>query len=943
MPANMHIPVEGERINGPAAGLEVGMKYHIIKTILALVLLAGALPLSAQMIAEIIGPVETEFGTYIPQPSQILPAAESYSVAPDLSNVVNAGDFSFDAAERGLLARNHFFVTPKRSGDHSGYKEMYDLYNEAREQNIPIFVTTDALLHSFHLIFDHMLMEIEEAHFYGDLDRLLSGLLEIVQYQLYPAVNEDSTRAAIHQAMDYLIVAKCMLDSTFDPKINGGSYIPECSLIRSHSGPADSPIFHYEEDYTQYIVRGHYTRSDSLARYFRAMMWLGRMTFAADPDPLFAPLNHRATLSALLLLQAMERLTINGEPALTVWERIYAPTVFFVGKSDDTTPLAYLELIRQIYGDDFRSLDVNQLGAEPRFSSFLAAAMDLPGPLIEYPGQPKGFRLMGQRFIPDSYVLDQLVFNNIPDRFMPTGLDVMAVLGSGRAYSLLKEQGEMANAAYKQRLDELRTEFKAYPAETWAQNLYWNWLYSLMPLLWAKGAGYPPFMQNPAWVDKELYAALGSWAELRHDTILYAKQSGTEKSLHAANLLRQGYVEPNPHFFGRIAALARFLITGLEQRGLLTAKFALHLGDFEELALELKTIAEKELLERPLSSEEYQTILRFGLALQRLAEFSDQPGISGPSPFSEEVMPVIADVHSDFNSMTCLEEGVGYPFTLYVICRIEGELVVTRGAGYSWYEFVHPMSDRLTDEAWRAMLQKGTEPDPPAWSGSFLLGGWSNPNPGFYLSNKSGVNALVVRLAAESLAPGDGQSMIISTTGALFTAAPAVTLIDPRGGQRELGGAIPVEGGWQLAIPTAGLPSGRCYLAVEGTVKDFDGSAIPLSCRTGFIVTGGTAVECPQAAAAPAAPELLRSYPNPFNSSTLISYSLAAPAEVRLSVYDLQGREIAVLYRGREAAGSYSVRWQGTDGAGRPLPSSLYFAVLEAGGLRQVCKMVLME
>ncbi|HOZ23092.1 MAG TPA: hypothetical protein PLO28_14975, partial [bacterium] len=88
------------------------MKSCIIKTILALALLAGVLPLSAQMIAEITGPVETEFGTYIPQPSQIVPAAESYTVAPDLSNVVNAGDFGFDAAERGLLARNHFFVTP---------------------------------------------------------------------------------------------------------------------------------------------------------------------------------------------------------------------------------------------------------------------------------------------------------------------------------------------------------------------------------------------------------------------------------------------------------------------------------------------------------------------------------------------------------------------------------------------------------------------------------------------------------------------------------------------------------------------------------------------------------------------------------------------------------------------------------------------------------------
>jgi len=128
------------------------MKSHTCKAILALALFAGVLPLSAQMIAEITGPVETEFGTYIPQPSQILPAAEPYTVAPDLSNVVNAGDFSFDVAERGLLARNHFFVTPKRSGPNSGYKEMYDLYNEAREQNIPIFVTTDALLHSFHLV-----------------------------------------------------------------------------------------------------------------------------------------------------------------------------------------------------------------------------------------------------------------------------------------------------------------------------------------------------------------------------------------------------------------------------------------------------------------------------------------------------------------------------------------------------------------------------------------------------------------------------------------------------------------------------------------------------------------------------------------------------------------------------------------------------------------------
>ena len=69
------------------------------------------------------------------------------------------------------------------------------------------------------------------------------------------------------------------------------------------------------------------------------------------------------------------------------------------------------------------------------------------------------------------------------------------------------------------------------PAADWAQNLYWNWLYTLLPLLEPKGEGWPVFMQNQAWTDKSLNTALGSWAELRHDTILYAKQSETEKSI----------------------------------------------------------------------------------------------------------------------------------------------------------------------------------------------------------------------------------------------------------------------------------------------------------------------------------------------------------------------------------------------------------------------------
>ena len=907
---------------------------------MALLLLASAASLPAQMIAGINNPVATDFGTYLPHSVTITPAAPAWTVAPDLSNVVNQADFSFNSKESGLLVNQGFFVTPHGAG--SGYREIYDSYNEAREQNIPIFVTTDALLHTFHLVFDRMLMEIELDHFYGDLDRLLTGLLDITLHQQYPALSDDSTRAALMRTIDYLIVAKKLLEPNYDPGINGGRWLLELPLIAAHLQPENSPIFGYEEDYTQYIVRGHYTRSDSLRRYFQAMMWLGRMTFAADPR-LAAAQNRSATLSALLLLQALDRLAITGEPAMAVWERIYSPTVFFVGKSDDTTPGTYNNLIGQAWGDKFAQMEINAIRLAPAFDQFMQAVMALPGPLIKYPGQPQGFRFMGQRFIPDSYMLDQLVYNNIPGRFMPKGLDVMAVLGSPRAYAHLQAMGEMANPDYQRRLDELHAEFAGLPEAAWAQNLYWNWLYTLMPLLFPKGAGYPPFMQNPAWEDKELFAALGSWAELRHDTILYAKQSGTERGLPEKNLLQRGYVEPNPHFYGRMASLAQFLMTGLENRGLLTAKYKLHLGDFTALCLQLKNISEKELLGESLSFTEYRTIVEFGLALEKLAEFSASGEVTGPTPMHDHNMPVIADVHSDFNSGNCLEEGVGYPFTLYVVCQIEGQLVITRGAGFSWYEFEHPMSDRLTDEAWREMLQKGSAPAPPGWSSSFVVTVPSVVDPQFYYLDKMGLEGLILETSRDTLLAGEEQSLFIASAGSALTAAPTLWLIDPTGNQQPVTGITPKGAGWGAQIPTAALPPGHYWLSAQGKIQDHLGNVTRLDGRTGFVVSGATGVDEQGEQSRPQTARLTANYPNPFNTSTLIRYTLAQAAAVRLTVCNHLGQELAVLVSGRQPAGEQAVRWDGRDAAGRPLASGLYFAVLEADGERLVRKMVMVE
>ncbi|MFA7564220.1 MAG: T9SS type A sorting domain-containing protein, partial [Candidatus Neomarinimicrobiota bacterium] len=82
----------------------------------------------------------------------------------------------------------------------------------------------------------------------------------------------------------------------------------------------------------------------------------------------------------------------------------------------------------------------------------------------------------------------------------------------------------------------------------------------------------------------------------------------------------------------------------------------------------------------------------------------------------------------------------------------------------------------------------------------------------------------------------------------------------------------------------------------------------------------------------------LTNYPNPFNSSTTIKYHLAETGDVRLSVFDLSGRLVAELFKGRQPAGDYHYLWSGDN-----LPSGVYLLSLQAGGKRVIQKCLLMK
>jgi hypothetical protein len=507
----------------------------------------------------------------------------------------------------------------------------------------------------------------------------------------------------------------------------------ELALIKNHQGIAVSPLMNaggsdepdsaLQEDYSQYIPRGHYERTELLQNYFKSMMWYGRLTFRLK--------NEDETRSAVLMTLALNQ----GDNRVS-WDKIYATTSFFVGKSDDLSYIQYKELIDKIYGADASLQAV--VSSPEQWKDFLAAAAELAPPAInslpifdetiqpDREAEIKGFRFMGQRFTIDASIFQRLIYREVKEnsqgqrRMLPRGLDIPAAMGSAEAYSILDSMGETAYRGYPENMDKMKTYIAGLGKETWTQNLYWSWLYTLMPLLQEKPEGYPSFMRNSAWAGKELNTYLGSWTELKHDTILYAKPVYAEAGGGGEMIDDRGYVEPNPELYGRLASLVKMTRDGLQARELLNERDLESLNRMEQLILDLKTISEKELTNTPLTDEEYDLIRSYGGQLEHFwLEALRDEGIDHRSAIYDRPAALVADVANDPNGRV-LEEATGNIFEIYAVVPVDGKLRIALGGVYSYYEFPWPLNDRLTDSRWHKMLNDWQVPPLPQWTDAFI-------------------------------------------------------------------------------------------------------------------------------------------------------------------------------------------------------------------------------
>ena len=95
-----------------------------------------------------------------------------------------------------------------------------------------------------------------------------------------------------------------------------------------------------------------------------------------------------------------------------------------------------------------------------------------------------------------------------------------------------------------------------------------------------------------------------------------------------------------------------------------------------------------------------------------------------------------------------------------------------------------------------------------------------------------------------------------------------------------------------------------------------------------------------------ATPDRVRLYanvPNPFNRSTTLTYALPRESAVRLVIYDLAGQRVRMLVEGVRSAGTWPIRWDGRDDAGREVASGIYLSELKVGSTTSHRTMLLLK
>jgi len=789
-----------------------------------------------------------------------------------LNSALIDSHYNLTQAEKSLLEEHGFVVTERLS-----YTSFGEAFAEIYHNDLPVYVSTDALLHALHMSYDSILINVEHSLLIPKLSQLLTTLhAQIPKLSEHYAL-EPKLLPMLKDFDVYLTVPLVLLEQQISPVYPENQEVVDALLAAIQ---AEQPKFFElfsstprEIDFSQFTPRGHYTetfgfRGQSLMQYFQAMIWLGRteiyLSAPKQGNPSLQQKEEdiqRQTILAALIAEAAETAGVYD-----MISDIDSTLRFLVGESDNVTLFHIRDLMDetdlqdatellevQVWKDFQATLLAKEYAPQRILSQILLSPM---GPEQIEPAS--AFLLLGQRFAIDSFVTgnvvyDKIIFNGAKiTRMLPSTLDVLFALGNDAAAQLL--EAELRQYHYAPNLAALRYLLDSYQLETWDDTLYSGWLNAIRTLNPPLERGmYPSFMQTAAWWQEKMNTQLAAWAQLRHDNLLYVKQSYTGQTICS---FPESFVEPVPEFYEALQRLASNAIQHFQ-----TVKFEEVWGrnqiinyfkHMSEVADTLAEIARKELAQTSLLPDEKDFLKRmlydsgFGSG-PRYDGWYPKLFIAGENDGLMKQDYVVADIHTSPTDEAgsrvgwVVHAGTGPINLAVVICDTNPDQPhAFIGPVMSYYERITVNFKRLTDEEWQT--EYATTPS------------YRPPFVNLYLANQSGE----VR----------GESISLFTR----TGSP----------------------------PTDVQPHGKLILPL-GQVK-----------RTA----------------------LLQNYPNPFNPETWMPYTLAADAKTTITIYNIKGQHIRTLNLGHQHAGSYltkdkAVFWDGRNQQGNLVSSGVYFYQLQ--------------
>ena len=363
--------------------------------------------------------------------------------------------FSLTNAEIDSLKENKFVVLNRM-----GTEDLLDAYKYYWVEDLPIFITTDTMLHTWHLIFDHSLEDIEQDFYYPLFSELLAAMLSKALAGHEENIISDSS-------LIYIAVAATLINSTHNATLpsnikNNVSFIVD-NILQAISLPEAITKFNtvilkrYIDDFSQYQPRGHYTHSENLKNYFRLFKWFSRIPFFFDDyiGISFLDTNHEEMVdSAIEVTWVLKETEINwfghnisGFMVLDAFDKFLKA---IVGKANSISPQIIENICIELFGENWDINDINST----EIKELVLANNSIPIPeapfvIDAYSGSlisPKTFVFFGEVLTLDSYALNHLVYPYVASRFLPVGLDFAnTCLNSSRSKELLTEQYQQDN------------------------------------------------------------------------------------------------------------------------------------------------------------------------------------------------------------------------------------------------------------------------------------------------------------------------------------------------------------------------------------------------------------------------------------------------------------------------------------------------------------------